>query len=114
MKPEEVPQELLEILDLRAGKKHGRTGPVVACLAEILARYAEMNERERYEDLLASIALYIDWRYVTRQLTTEQKDLFADAIGRHAFRIHGPGGEDPDPEMSGSPSYASRWWKDGP
>jgi len=66
---------------------------------------------KQHEDLLASIALYINWRYVTKQLTTEQKDLFADALERNAFRIHGPDGEEPDPEMAGLPSYAPRWWK---
>jgi hypothetical protein len=39
MRPEDIPQELIDILDARAGKKHGRTGSVVTCLAEILTRY---------------------------------------------------------------------------
>lgn len=30
--------------------------------------------------LLAAIYLYIDWRYVTKKLTTEQKNILADAI----------------------------------
>ena len=34
-----VPQELLDILDERAGKRHSRTGPVVAALVEILNAY---------------------------------------------------------------------------
>jgi hypothetical protein len=53
--------------------------------------------RERFDELLASVALYIDWRYVTKNLTTEQRELFADAIERDA----------------GEPvSYAERWWRD--
>lgn len=36
MKPEEVPQELIGILDRHAGKEHSKTGSVVAALAEIL------------------------------------------------------------------------------
>lgn len=43
MKPEEIPQELLGILDARAGKAHSRQGPVVAALAEILTRYDELR-----------------------------------------------------------------------
>jgi hypothetical protein len=35
---------------------------------------------EAFENLLASIWRYVDWRYVTRQLTTEQKNRFADAV----------------------------------
>ena len=65
----------------------------------------------QHEDLLASIVLYIKWRYVTKQLTTEQKDLFADSLERHAIREHGPVGEDSDSEMAGLPSYAPRWWR---
>ena len=33
---QDFPQELLDILDTRAGKQHSRTGPVVAALVEIL------------------------------------------------------------------------------
>lgn len=43
MEPQEVPQELIDILDSRAGKVHSRSGPVVSCLAEILTRFQEMS-----------------------------------------------------------------------
>jgi hypothetical protein len=36
---DEVPAQLIEILDARAGKEHSRSGPVVATLAEILTEY---------------------------------------------------------------------------
>jgi hypothetical protein len=36
---DEIPQQLIDILDARAGKVHSRQGPVVACLAEILTAY---------------------------------------------------------------------------
>lgn len=39
MTPDEIPQELIDILDMRAGKVHSRTGIVVACLAEILTQW---------------------------------------------------------------------------
>lgn len=45
-------------------------------------------------DVLASVWLYIDWRHVTQQLTTRQRDAFANVIDEH----------------SGSPS-ADRWWR---
>lgn len=41
MTPDEIPQELIDILDKRAGKKHSRSGPVVATLAEILTAYEQ-------------------------------------------------------------------------
>jgi hypothetical protein len=47
MTPEEVPGELLEILDARAGKAHNPLGSVVTSLAEILTRYDELRS-ERF------------------------------------------------------------------
>ena len=44
MTPEEIPAELLAVLDERAGKTHSRTGSVVRCLAEILTAYDELKE----------------------------------------------------------------------
>jgi hypothetical protein len=46
-------------------------------------------------DLLASIWLYIDWRYVTKNLTTPQREMFANAVDEH-----------------GEHSTAERWWRD--
>ena len=43
MKVEEVPAELLEILDAHAGKLHSRTGSVATALAEILTAYEAMR-----------------------------------------------------------------------
>jgi uncharacterized membrane-anchored protein YhcB (DUF1043 family) len=67
---------------------------------------------EQTDELLGAITLYISWRYVTRNLRTDQKELFADAVERFENRMHGPDGEDPDPEMAGLPSYTPRWWRD--
>ena len=39
MRAEEIPQELLDILDHHAGEVHSRDGKVVAALAEILSHY---------------------------------------------------------------------------
>lgn len=52
---------------------------------------------DQYIDLLATLWLYMNWRSVTRQLTTEQKNLLADAVdAAHA-----------DP-------VAERWWSEWP
>lgn len=55
--------------------------------------------RTRHElDLLGAIWLYVDWRYVTRQLTTEQKTLWADAVDVFGDEAdHG--------------AKADRWWE---
>lgn len=37
-----IPQELVDLLDERAGKRHSADGPVLAALAEILDRYEVM------------------------------------------------------------------------
>lgn len=58
-----------------------------------------------YQDLLGDIWLYIDWRFVTRQLTTPQKELFADAVDRDVMRSQAEDGEEPHP-------VAERWWRD--
>lgn len=46
MTPEEIPQDLLDILDSRAGRVHNRRGTVVTTLAEILTRYDEIRGGE--------------------------------------------------------------------
>lgn len=46
MESSEIPQELVDILDDRAGKKHSRTGPVLTTLAEILTKYDELKTRK--------------------------------------------------------------------
>jgi hypothetical protein len=65
-----------------------------------------VSERQQYEDLLGNISLYIPWQWVTRQLTTGQKDLFADAVDAWSARLN-PG----DPDWVGP---ADRWWRDAP
>lgn len=42
MTPDEVPAELKEILDERAGRMHSAGGVVMTTLAEILTRHREM------------------------------------------------------------------------
>jgi hypothetical protein len=58
-----------------------------------------------YEDLLASLWLYIPWRFVTSQLTTPQKELFADALDAFHARANAE-----DPDLDAQP--VDRWWKD--
>lgn len=61
------------------------------------------KEKAAFEDLLSSIWLYIPWKFVTGQLTTVQKNLFADAIDKHHARTY--------PYENIEP--VERWWEDG-
>lgn len=56
------------------------------------------------EELLSSIYLYVNWKYVTRQLTTEQKEEWARAIDKtHAY----------NDAMECQPFHpVPRWWRD--
>lgn len=54
---------------------------------------------EEYDDLLSSIWLYVGWREVTRHLTTEQRELWAEAITRHSRQ-----------EFPDDPTQPERWW----
>lgn len=47
MDTSEIPQELIDILDLRAGKIHSRNGRVVKALAEILTEYDRIKEGKK-------------------------------------------------------------------
>jgi hypothetical protein len=47
--PQDIPQELIDMLDADAGKAHSRTGPVLTSLARILARYDEIRVRALIE-----------------------------------------------------------------
>ena len=55
------------------------------------------------EAVLAQLWLYTNWRYVTSQLTTEEREIWADAIDNHWRRV--------DPADPIDP--VDRWWRDG-
>jgi hypothetical protein len=57
---------------------------------------------EPAEHLLAMIWLYVDWRSVTRRLTAEQRELWADALEAHSRKVALPGE---------TPAKADRWWR---
>lgn len=51
MSPEEIPQELLDILNTRAKKKHSREHSAVSCLAEILTAYEELRAKGKIKNV---------------------------------------------------------------
>lgn len=62
-------------------------------------------ERDAMQDLLGSIWLYVGWRSSTRSLTTEQRELWADAVDAECRKLQIEDGEEPRP-------VAERWWRD--
>lgn len=48
MDVEDIPQEIVDLLDERAGKKHSRDGIVLTTLAEILTLYDELQNPVSY------------------------------------------------------------------
>lgn len=56
-------------------------------------------------DLLGSIWLYVGWRSATRSLTTEQRELWADAVDADVRKRQIEDDEEPHP-------VAERWWRD--
>jgi len=73
-----------------------------AALAECRADPAT----SKLQDLLGSIWLYVSWPYVTKQLTTEQKELWADAVDAWSQALAVEGGD-----LDWRP-VADRWWRD--
>lgn len=64
----------------------------------------EFDRRTELEGLLSSIWLYVPWVHVTKQLTTGQKELWADAIDAHHARMNAN-----EPHVNLSP--VERWWR---
>lgn len=105
----EVAEELRHYAGEYFNAKWGYESEISQLRAEVataLAAGAPGPYTAPFEDLLASIWLYIDWRYVTRQLTTPQKNLLADAIDASHRRT--AAGEGPAYGLS---ALADRWWE---
>lgn len=59
------------------------------------------TELAKRDELLAVIWMYVNtWRYVTKQLTTEQREMWADAVDAYH----------PDPHDPYLGPKADRWW----
>lgn len=52
------------------------------------------------QEILSELYLYVDWRWLTRQLATEKKNLWADIIDKHSEEVF--------PE---DPGKVDRWWE---
>lgn len=61
-----------------------------------------LAQRNAAYDLLGVLNLYINWRYVTSNLTTEERELWSDAVDRWG-RSLSDGSYEPEP--------VDRWWR---
>lgn len=52
-------------------------------------------------DLLGNIYLYVNWRFITKQLTTEQRTFWADAVEAWSARLNAGTDET---------THIDRWW----
>lgn len=50
---------------------------------------AKGRDIEKYEDLLLTLYLHVNWQSITRQMTTEEKELFADSVDASSLRLNG-------------------------
>ena len=66
---------------------------------------AAHEEAGQLQDLLGSIWLYVNWRQVTKPLTTEEKELWARAVDATSASLQIEDGKEPHP-------VAERWWRD--
>lgn len=66
----------------------------------------EMDERTALDSAMHSIWLHGDWRFLTRKMTTEEREAAAVAVQRCHHLI---GDEPGDPAL---PLTSVRWWSE--
>lgn len=87
MKAQEIPQELLDILDHHAGKVHSRDGKVVAALAEILTHYGRTaTEVGDYAALAVELDSYVRRLRVIFTALRERKEAYSAIYIRDAYQ----------------------------
>lgn len=96
MKPAEIPQELLDILDAAAGREHARTGTVAGCLAAILGRYDELKAEAWHQSTTTRIGQNPETRKCWRccKACQQLNPYFEDA--RNSLLDTAPSTENPD------------------
>jgi len=82
---------------------HGQSAFKEREIRQRLVPQLRAAERDEFEHLLGCLWLYIDWPFVTSQLTTPQKERFADAVDAYWSRVNKADGEEHIP--------VERWWR---
>lgn len=101
-----IVHDALRELVAEAKRARGEEERLRALVADEVGTLGQGFERdEALCDLLCSIWLYVGWRSVTRSLTTEQKELWANVVDAELRKLQIEDGEEPRP-------VADRWWRD--
>jgi len=64
------------------------------------------DEPTPLEAAMHSVWLHGDWRWLTRKMTTEEREAAADAVQRYSNKLRADDGEDP------APLEGLRWWRE--
>ncbi len=67
---------------------------------------ARMADPSDLDSAMHSVWLHGSWRFLTRKMTTEQREAAADAVQRYSAWL-----ERQDPELSGK-ELDLRWWRE--
>lgn len=95
-----------EIGAIGQGFEHDEEFEAIAGENELREENREMGGRlAEMRDLLGSISLYVNWRFTTKQLTTPQKEMWADAVDAWSQALQAADGYAPS-------RVAVRWWQD--
>lgn len=89
--------------ELMSGRDYSMALDSDEALARVALNAGAPLLREPYEDLLGDISLYVPWRFVTLQLTTEQKEMWADAVEAWSAQLNAGTDET---------TTVDRWWRD--
>lgn len=67
----------------------------------------ELTPAEIADDAWGSVWLYCNWRRLTREMTTAEREYAADCVARWSARLAEEDGEPEDGEPEGL-----RWWRE--
>jgi hypothetical protein len=101
----QIVQNAFDELLAEAKRARGEEKRLRARVADEISVIGHGFERdEELRDLLGSISLYVNWRFTTKQLTTEQKELWARAVDAWSQALQAADGYAPE-------LVADRWWR---
>jgi hypothetical protein len=101
-----IVHDALRDLVAEAKRARGEESRLRALVGDEIGTIGQGFDRdEQMRDLLGSIWLYVGWRSATRSLTTEQREMWADAVDARARARQIEDGEELHP-------VADRWWRD--
>ena len=96
------PEHMRVIANYAIGLRNGEANPgdLDEAPPSVLAEEA-VEEVRAHQDLLGELSQYVDWRWLTGQVGTEQKERWADAVEQWSARHD---------DLDGWKELADRWW----